>query len=346
MDETSICLFQGEGKGNIMISKKRPLDADEPVQRVPHSRRRGCLTHVGFVCDQPDLQHLMPQVVIGNEKILPAGAMAALKAGLPANVRLIRQKSSWNNHMLCAIIVRILALALRPHLERFQPVLLLDTVRLHFNQVVLNACNTCGVWFILVPALTTWLLQPLDTHVFRAFKSQLRKAYQRARIQGATHDLTIQQFMPCLYEAIRSTIDGEDWSLSFAENGFGHMQAQVRASVARALAVELPLCIPSTRPTEEQLQSVFPRRTVIPLASLWRPFDPLPAPPASRSVASGSLAAGSALPGVGAVAVLGRTRSETQQLHAAGASVAASSGLPRVASGRRLRPLRPTAEGQ
>ena len=343
LDETAICLYQGEGKGNILLSKKRPRGEAEVVQRVPHSRRRTYLTHVAFVCDQAELQHLLPQVVIGNERVLPAAAMPALRASLPSNVRLIRQKSSWNNSTLCAIIVRMLALALGPHRERFQPVLLLDTVRLHFNQVVLNACNACGIWLILVPARTTWLLQPLDTHVFRAFKDRLRKAYQKARLQAATHDLNVQQFMPCLYEAIRVTMDESDWSSSFSENGFGQLQAQVKESIRRELAMDQPLCIPSARPTLEQLQCVFPKRTVVPTASLWRPFDPPSAPSLARSSASSARVV---FPRVGAVAVLGRTRSQTQQLRVSDGSVAAAAPLLRAARGQPLRPRRPTAEGQ
>ena len=347
LDETSICLFQGEGKGNILLSKKRPLEG-EAVQRIPHSRRRMCLTHVAFVCDRPELQHLMPQIVVGNESILPARAMTALRATLPANVRLIRQKSSWNNSMLCAIIVRILALALRPHRDRFQPVLLLDTVRLHFAQVVLNACNNCGIWPLLVPAKTAWFLQPLDTHVFRAFKCRLRKAYQRARIQAAAHDLTIEQFMPCLLDTIRLTIDGRDWSFAFGENGFGNSQADVKESIKRALAVEGPLSIPSSRPTHEQLQAIFPRRTTIPTATLWKPFDP-PVLCAPRSLSASSRPAGLALPGAGCLA-LGRARSSTQHLQqaqaAASSSVAAAEAVPRVARGYRLGPPRATVEGE
>ena len=46
LDETSIKLFQGEGRGTILVDKSRP----RPRRRVPHAKRRCCLTHVAFIC--------------------------------------------------------------------------------------------------------------------------------------------------------------------------------------------------------------------------------------------------------------------------------------------------------
>lgn len=347
VDETSICLFQGNVKGNILFSKKRPRD-EEPVQRMPRSRRRCCLTHVAFVCDQPELQPVLPQVIVGNEVALPARSMAALRAACPANVRLVRQKSAWNNMNLMAIIIRILALALRPYTDRFQPVLLLDAVRLHFAQVVLNACNNCGIWAIFVPAKTTWLLQPLDTHAFQAFKIWLRNAYQRARAEAARHDLSVQEFLPCLYEAIRSVLQGRDWKAAFNENGFGNGQSEVSSHVRRELGMDLPLAVPASRPSPEQLECIFPRRTVVPAKALWRPFDAPAAPKASSAMLARAKPAALALPGP--VVFNGRTRADHRLAveHAkAASSVAEAKAVgPIVARGHRLARARVVVEGQ
>ena len=344
VDETSICLFQGNVKGNVLVSKKRRRE-DGPVQRIPRSRRRCYLTHVAFVCDQPELQALLPQVVIGNQVALPASAMPTLTAACPSNVRLVRQKSAWNNQNLMALIIRILAAALGPYKDRFQPVLLLDAVRLHFAQAVLNACNSCGIWLVLVPAKTTWLLQPLDTHAFQSFKIQLRNAYQRARVQAGRHDLSVKDFLACIYEAIHSVLEGRDWSSAFNENGFGHGQAETRAYIKRQLGVESPLVVASARPSLEQLQCVFPGRTVVPTAALWRPFDPVVAPKAKALpgmvLAPKPFSSASPSP----VTRLGRTRSEhkraeTEVLAAAASSSAEAKSVPIA---HRLKWCRPKA---
>ena len=73
-DETAICLFQGAGRGNVFLAKTDPA-----VQHVPLGKRRTFLTHVGFVCDDPIIQPLLPQVVVGNEHMIKAGQVDALR---------------------------------------------------------------------------------------------------------------------------------------------------------------------------------------------------------------------------------------------------------------------------
>ena len=116
LDETAVCIFQGGAKGNVLLSK-RHLRGHRLVQKVPRGRTRTYLTHVAFICDQPEIQAVLPQFVIGNEATLPAAMMPSLRAACPNFVHLVRQKSAWNNQVLCATIVRTLALALRPYLN-------------------------------------------------------------------------------------------------------------------------------------------------------------------------------------------------------------------------------------
>ena len=104
LDETSICLYQGGGKGNIFVSKKRMAAGEtEPIQRTPRGKTRSCMTHVAFICDNPDVQRVLPQVILGNEATFPASAFPLLYRSSPGNVKLIRQKSAWNNELLCAV---------------------------------------------------------------------------------------------------------------------------------------------------------------------------------------------------------------------------------------------------
>ena len=163
MDETSVCLYQGNSKGTV-IARKRTLReeapggedvAAEPEQKVSRSLRRTCLTHVAFLCDRPDLQPLLPQVVVGNEHTFQARAWGALLAGAPRNVFLVRQKSAWNNHGLLARVLGLVAAALGPHLHDLQPIFLMDACKLHLEASVLKACFDLGLWPVIVPAKMT-----------------------------------------------------------------------------------------------------------------------------------------------------------------------------------------------
>ena len=194
----------------MFVDKKRRRGL-EPAQAVPSSKRKCCVTHVGLICDRSDLQPLLPQVVIANEHTFTAGGLA-LQASCPANVRLVRQKSAWNNASLCATIIGWLGEALRPHLNGLQPLLLLDAVRLHTAPDVLRACRASGIWPVLAPSKTTWLLQPLDTDAFLRYKTHLRKAYQEARVAHQRADLPIELCLPVLCGAIRTVLQGSQWA--------------------------------------------------------------------------------------------------------------------------------------
>lgn len=231
------------------------------------------MTHVAFVCDKPELQPLLPQVLIGNESTFLVGLLPTLIAERPPNVRLFRQKSAWNNGPTCAAIIRLLATALAPYTDVMQPILMLDAVRLHTTRHVLAACNASKIWPVLVPAKMTWLLQPLDTDAFLPYKRYLRKAFQDARALSADGNLSIREFLPCVYAAVRHVLQGHCWASVFDKNGFGNSQAHISKYVEHQLQLDAPAGVSADRPTLAQLQCCFPRRTVVPTATLWRQFD-------------------------------------------------------------------------
>ena len=333
LDETSVRLYQGSNKGNVFVTNKVRL-----LQELPWWKRRCCLTHIAIICDQASIQPELPQVVVGNETAFPAAPMAQLRAQAPANIVLVRQRRAWSNNELCASLVRRLGAALAAYKDRYQPVLLLDASRIRCSWAVLAACVAAGIWPVLVPAKMTWLLQPLDTHAFQRYKACLREAYQRARIRGGHHDLSIEDFLQCVYIAVRKVLQGIHWSFAFDKDGYGSPQVELSTAVIAHLGAGARAGVPVSRPTQAALERCVPRRTQIQVSLVWRPFDAPPrttGPPGSAAASSGSGAPAvlpSAIVGSFARRVLGRTRSGTRALAASSAD-AASSGAPLAAPG-------------
>ena len=222
LDESSICLFQGAGKGNVFVARKRRV-----VQLVAKGKRRSCFTHIAVICDRSELQPLMPQYLVSNLKTFPGRKMVRLRNACPPNIVLVRQRSAWNNRYLCAGVIRRIARAIGHLRDRYQPVLLLDASRIHTARVVIAACIACGIWVVLVPPSLTFLLQPLDTHAFRRYKHWLRSEFQRVRCEIEQLDLSIEDFLPCVYSAVRHILQGVSWAAAFDENGFGARQSRV-----------------------------------------------------------------------------------------------------------------------
>ena len=281
LDETSVCIFQGGGKGTV-VCRKRRLEANRQLaQQVSSGRKRMCLTHIAMVCDRPDVQPVLPQVVIGNEATFKAGDMGTLRDACPGNVHLLRQKSAWNNIEVCRQVIRLLGAALRkrshpPLVRRWQAVLFMDACRLHLHRSVVAACLSEGIWPIIVPAKLTWLLQPLDTHAFKAYKEHLREAYQRARLLTAGGDLSMEQFLAALCDTIRQVLQGRRWAAAFDQNGFGQMQARVSHTVLQRLQAPEPLTVPTALPALNELQVCFPKRAKVPVGMFLRPYQQRP----------------------------------------------------------------------
>ena len=208
---------------------------------------------------------MLPQYIIGNEHTLLVRDLAVLLGDCPPNVKLLRQKSAWNNAALTARIIRDLAgcvASLGADVGGFQVVLVLDAAKIHFTPQVLLACRAVGVWLVVVPAGLTWLLQPLDTHAFALYKAHLLGAYQVARTGSAdpSGDVDIRAFLACVYATIRKVLQGTRWALAFDRDGFGSRQSALSLRVLRRLECEGPLGAPSSRPSVEQVQLCLPKR--------------------------------------------------------------------------------------
>ena len=271
LDETSVCLYQGGGKGTLFHSRRGQDPRGEPVQVASRQQRRACMTHVAIICDDPAIQPLLPQYVIGNRVVFSLREWGALRASCPSNVVLVRQQSSWNNTKVLTMIVHRLGVVLRPFLCSVQPVLLMDACRFHFAKPVVAACFSANLWPLFVPARMTWLLQPCDTHLFARYKNQLRCLYQAARARTARGNVNILDFMQCLYTVVRTVMQGHRWSLAFDRDGFGSGQAEVSMSVKRQLGIEGNVGVSAGMPSEEQLRLCFPRRAKLSIASMFPP---------------------------------------------------------------------------
>ena len=104
--------------------------------------------------------------------------MAAIQQQLPDNVYVEKLPKGWNNHKECAIIIRLFGLILAPVLARYQPVLMFDAVGIHLADEVMQELAAANIWFSVIPARLTWLLQPLDTHGFAKYKRYLKRVFQ------------------------------------------------------------------------------------------------------------------------------------------------------------------------
>ena len=255
VDETNIARAYEAKKGLLLTTRQ----LRKPVL-LPHPKRtRGSFSHVAFICDDPQVQPRLPQLVIGNEKVLQRRDLDALQSLLAPNVYLIRGKSSWLDHPTFCIALKWLARALQDMRSSHSFLLLLDCCYVHLHPSVLRTAHTLHIRLCFVPKKTTWLLQPCDTHLFRRYKAYLRGAYHSLQLRKQTSDITTQEMLNLVFQVIRFVMQGTRWEKAFADNGYMLNQKGLSERI-KTILPELNLPGETTDPvTGEEVVEVLPR---------------------------------------------------------------------------------------
>ena len=101
LDETSVSICYPRVRGNIFCRKRRLPNTHKPCQNIKRSQLRSNFTCVCIICNRPDLQPLMPQVVICNNTQLSQKSAHEIRRALPANVSLVAARAH------CALVPHI-----------------------------------------------------------------------------------------------------------------------------------------------------------------------------------------------------------------------------------------------
>jgi len=255
VDETSIAYWDTKKqKGNVAVSHRAARGRATTRQLRMH------LTHVAVICDDPEIQPVLPQILLVAGAILPLGVVEDIRAILPPNVEVWRAKSGWVNSRIFKKVMERLAEALDPYRATHQVILQLDVYAPHYDRNVLKAAASAGLWVCFIPAKLTWLLQVLDTHTFARYKEHLRRLFAKERSVTPNGDVSIVAWIRIICDTIESVLQGSAWGPCFEFNGFAEHLAGVRHAIwaHTGLAFETTV-ISARRPTWDQLRVIFPR---------------------------------------------------------------------------------------
>ena len=268
LDETA-CRLHYDQKRGLAVCRQRALSRakkTEIVQDVSRGKLRGCFTLIAMICDDASLQPLLPQIFLGNEHIFQQRVLDDLRPSLAPNIHLWRRPSAWATRHTMVEVVQLLAEALGTTLAHRRVMLLLDACYIHMGTGFLRACSRRGILVHYVPAKLTWLLQPLDTHVFARFKVFVGREYRQVTMRNGRCELSAM--VRIVARAVRKILQGVEWSYAFDGNGFGKGQREVRKTVLEVLDRHKGVGASSQLPTLSQFELMFPRRIHLPLADL------------------------------------------------------------------------------
>jgi hypothetical protein len=254
VDETAVTLGFAGHSGTVKQQNKH-----EPCLLQDMAPTRGTFSNIAFICDNPEVQVLLPQIIVGNESLLPKKVLHDLGDKLPLNVFLCREKSGWITAAMFAVALRWLARATQHLSETHLLVVLLDCAPIHLHELVWQEAKKHNMALCLIPNGCTWLLQPLDTHVFRKYKAYIRQEYNRQQAVSQRHNVPVGALILMVCKAIRFVLQGFCWATSFDNDGYAQEERMVSDRVLTSLRLETV----GTREESsllELLPTILPRR--------------------------------------------------------------------------------------
>ena len=274
-DESNVIMDVHKRSGVLV----RSGDARGPYFGDETSNPRGSFTILAWISSIPEVQKDLDQFFIVSKKLMSQAAFAALEPLLEESTHLWRLDSAWLNSHVFIACLKAISRSLQRWRERYNFVIVLDCASIHTNVEVLRAARILRLPLVFFPRNSTWLLQPLDTHVFRRLKSQIRILHRAEVLSRRYFRMKLNDAVRHSIVAVQQLLNRRDWSRAFDHNGVTHHQRVVGKRLRKVLQHPEPFAIPSSRPSDEEVASILPRnRTKIPLDLLFVPLAPRPAP--------------------------------------------------------------------
>ena len=256
VDETSISRSIGDPKGVVLDPMKR--GAQKVIEQK--NPNRGTLSFVAMICDNPSIQPRLPQFILGNEHILRVQDMQDIAETLPENVFLVRRKSSWVDHVFFCSVLELLRAAVSKVEPRMQIVMLLDASPVHTHDLVLRTAKRVHIRICFLPASSTWLLQPCDTHLFRKLKAGLTRLYRSYMVRNVKTAVPMIELLRMMVTLVRNVLQGTNWQDAFKHNGYGAEQLFTSTRVKTNLIENVLEQVSTDWPSDETIANMLPHR--------------------------------------------------------------------------------------
>ena len=234
------------------------LDSDWHA-RIATRDTRSHATLMAAVCDDALLQQQLPQLLLTKDKTLTRAEKRAL-ANLPLPVRWLSGTTGWMTSSILKQVFTIYRRAIRAVRPNAEIVMVFDVAPQHVTHEVFMHLNRLGLHTLLIPAGMTWLLQPLDTHVFSTLKRSLHDRQTRGRAASPLGILPPCRWIQIAGEAITEVLVERDWTHSLRGNGLHAHIVPLRPTLASCVHDVVPvLAVPLT---SAQMKDLLNRPTM------------------------------------------------------------------------------------
>lgn len=253
MDETMLSAVKPRKLGVVpSADRMRRI----PMGSVAKERALPRTSLTAAVCSDAALQRHLPQMrlprVCGDKVAGLRARQGYAAAGQPQMT--VHGTGGWNS----AETVCLWLSELKKRLHRVAPgrpvLLVMDACAVHLCHTVLRKCISLGIALVIIPARCTWLLQPLDTHVFAKLKNEIRQRVFQALARAASGKVSPGDRIRLHGAVIRSVLVEQDWSRVMLRSGLTGQTVNLRSAVRTALGDG---AVRGRRPTEAEIVEVL-----------------------------------------------------------------------------------------
>lgn len=254
LDETNIAKAYSGIKGTVALpSAWDECGSLELSEHVAKAKTRSYITYCAIIASNALISERLPQVLVASRKLMSRALEQYADIMLGARTHLWIRDSSWLNQEVFLEIMDLMLDALEPYHDFFDFILVFDASRIHLSHDIAQKLEAAAVRVVVVPAKLTWLLQPLDTHIFGNFKNNIRKKLQAATLAAPAGVLHDRQWIECVAESINE-MTPQDHFHAFHRNGMLGNQNNVKPVESNVLSAECLTTVHREPPTLEEVK--------------------------------------------------------------------------------------------
>ena len=214
-----------------------------------------CALIASIVSDEA-LQSKLPQVFLPRSKpgVYPPLSVRRVFSDARTPVQAYHGGSGFQNADSMRQWLSDLRHVLRKERPNHMWILVMDCYSVHLSMESLKYAKVLGFCVVLIPGRMTWLLQPLDSHVFAEFKRLLRRLIMHQRIASDTGTITWSDGLRAATTAVRAKLVSKSWRSVMQGSGMVAEASTLRPALQNVLrGVELD----PRPPTKAELEIVL-----------------------------------------------------------------------------------------
>ena len=225
------------GKSGNVLKVDRSVQGHAITENVSIGQQKASVTLIATICNDPDLQPHLKQVLLPKGKRKKDSedyASTWPKKDMPVvpdNVEVWEHTSGW---VKGADVIRYMKLQ-RQVVQQYRPgakiVIAFDCCPAHIDSKALQYASRWFGSILLVPGGLGWLFDILDTKVFHPMKQAMNEDSMLAKMKSDASVVSKQQWCNILYTNIDKFLTKADYSAEFARHGLSSSFASLRQPI-------------------------------------------------------------------------------------------------------------------